>query len=150
MKSFKVTKMKSFKITDLKAFKHLVVTEIIPLVKPKTLFLLSGELGAGKTELIKIVAEHFQMKDVQSPTFAFHHRYRAKDLNLHHVDLYRLKSEEDLESTGFWDLFENVEDVLFVEWSNLIQADAWPWGWKQVKIEIKKLAENSRKVNLNI
>ncbi len=141
--------MKTFKITDLKAFHQMVRTEIIPLVKPKTLFLLSGELGTGKTELIKTVAEHFQMKDVQSPTFAFHHRYQAKHLNLHHVDLYRLKSEEDLESIGFWDLFENVDDVLFVEWSNLIQSDAWPWGWKQVKIEIKKLAENSREVNLD-
>ncbi len=141
--------MKSFKVADLKAFQAMVIAEIIPLVKPKTLFLLSGELGAGKTELIKAVAAHFQMKDVQSPTFAFHHRYQSAKLNLHHVDLYRLKSEEDLESTGFWDLFENEEDVLFVEWSNLVQADAWPWGWKQIKIEIKKIDQNAREVALD-
>ncbi len=141
--------MKTLKIADLKAFQQMVHAEIIPLVKPKTLFLLTGDLGTGKTELIKTVAAHFQMKDVQSPTFAFHHRYRSADLDLHHVDLYRLKSEEDLESTGFWDLFENENDVLFVEWSNLVQPEAWPWGWKQIKIEIKKIDQNAREINLD-
>ncbi len=140
--------MKTFKIADLESFQAMIHRQIIPLVKPKTLFLLSGELGVGKTELIKTVAAHFQMQDVQSPTFAFHHRYQSVKFNLHHVDLYRLKSEEDLESTGFWDLFENEQDVLFVEWSDLIQADAWPWGWKQVKIKIKKIDQNAREIEI--
>ena len=140
--------MKIIKVQDLKEFHLFVQKEIIPLVQPQTLFLLSGELGSGKTELIKTVAENYKMQDVQSPTFAFHHAYKNQNLTLHHVDLYRLKGEEDLESTGFWDLFENEEDVLFVEWSNLIQADAWPWGWKKVLVEIKKLNQSEREILL--
>ncbi len=122
----------------------------MPLVKPKTLFLLSGELGSGKTELVKAVAHFFKMKDVQSPTFAFHHVYQNEKIILHHVDLYRLKSEEDLDSTGFWDLFENENDSLFVEWSNLIVPEAWPWGWKKIHIEIKKQELDSREVSVKI
>ena len=139
----------TIQVQDLKEFHDFVAGEIFPLVKPGTLFLLSGELGAGKTELIKTVAEHFKMSDVQSPTFSFHNVYHnSSSLVLHHVDLYRLNSEEDLESTGFWDLFENENDVMFVEWSNLIHDDAWPWGWKRVDIDIKKLDGNSREINL--
>ena len=138
--------MTTIQIPNLKAFHDFVNGEIIPLVKPGTLFLLSGELGAGKTEMIKTVAAHFKMSDVQSPTFAFHNVYKGHSLVLHHVDLYRLNSEEDLESTGFWDLFENENDVMFVEWSNLIHDDAWPWGWKRVDIDIKKLDDNKREI----
>ena len=140
--------MKAVEVKDLNAFHDFVKNEVIPLVTPGTLFLLSGELGAGKTELIKTVAEHFKMDDVQSPTFAFHNAYRNNSLVIHHVDLYRLNSEEDLESTGFWDLFENENDVMFVEWSNLIHDDAWPWGWKRVDIEIKKIDDQRREITM--
>ncbi len=143
--------MKTFKAKDLKSFHNFVKSEVVPLVKPKTLFLLSGDLGAGKTELVKTVAEAFKSQAVQSPTFAFHHLYQIQKMNLHHVDLYRLKSEEDLESIGFWDLFENQEDVIFVEWSNLINDQAWPWGWDKIKIEILKSdANQTRDILLSI
>jgi tRNA threonylcarbamoyladenosine biosynthesis protein TsaE len=88
------------------------------------------------------------MKDVQSPTFAFHNVYDNSSLKMHHVDLYRLDSEEDLESTGFWDLFENEDDVMFVEWSNLIHDEAWPCGWKRIDIEIKKLDSGAREITI--
>jgi tRNA threonylcarbamoyladenosine biosynthesis protein TsaE len=142
--------VKKFEIFDLKSFRNFVKSEIVPLIKPQTLFLLSGEMGVGKTELVKTVAAHFGMQDVQSPTFAFHHIYQSEKIKLHHVDLFRLKNEEDLDSTGFWDLFENENDTLFVEWSNLLLADAWPWSWSQIQVEIKKLEGEKREVSLKI
>lgn len=132
--------MKKVEVKNLKEFRQFVTDEVIPLIKPQTLFLLIGDLGAGKTELVKVVADFFKMQNVQSPTFAFHQAYENSSIKIHHVDLYRLQNEEDLESTGFWDLFENENDVIFVEWANLVLADAWPWDWKQVHIEIKKAA----------
>lgn len=140
--------MTTFVVEDLRSFHDFIASDIIPLVQPNTLFLLSGELGAGKTELIKTVAEYFEMKDVQSPTFSFHNAYQNSSLIIHHIDLYRVNSEEDLESTGFWDLFENESDVIFVEWANLIHDDAWPWGWKRVDIDLKKLEGTKREISL--
>jgi tRNA threonylcarbamoyladenosine biosynthesis protein TsaE len=138
--------MKKFEVASLGEFHKLVETEITPLIAPRTLFLLTGIVGAGKTELIKTIAKKFNMQDVQSPTFAFHHQYQSDRLTLHHVDLYRLQSEEDLESTGFWDLFEHENDTIFIEWANMILTDAWPWGWKQIQIEIHKISAESRQV----
>ena len=144
--------MRVIEVQSLQGFHDFVRREILPLVQPQTLFLLTGEVGAGKTELIKTVAQHFNLKDVQSPTFAFHNEYQSQNpeggLTLHHVDLYRVKSEEDLESTGFWDLFEKENDVIFVEWSNLVMADAWPWNWRQIHIEIDKLGQTARRITL--
>ena len=138
--------MKKFEIKDLADFKFFVQQEILPLLKAQTVFLLSGEVGAGKTELVKTIAEILKLEDVQSPTFAFHNSYQGEKITLHHVDLYRLQDEDDLESTGFWDLFENENDTIFVEWSNLILDHSWPWGWSQYFIEIKKTGEDSREI----
>lgn len=138
--------MKTFEIQNLEEFHSWVRDQILPLMQPQTLVLLEGEVGAGKTELVKTLCQLLGLKDVQSPTFAFHNLYSSPNLNLHHVDLYRLKNEEDLESTGFWDLFQNENDVILVEWSNMIQKDAWPWGWKKVFIQIEKQSGSKRKI----
>lgn len=127
-------------VQNLSEFKDFIHLEVLPAIQPRTLFLLEGEVGAGKTELVKIVCAALGLRDVQSPTFAFHQTYTSEKQTLHHVDLYRLKSEEDLESTGFWDLFEDEGSTLFIEWSNLIQSEAWPWGWKIVRLQIQKIA----------
>lgn len=133
-------------VKNLSELKSFVAGKILPLIKPQSLFLLSGDLGAGKTELVKTVAELLNVTGVQSPTFSFHNAYESEKITLHHVDLYRLQDEADLESTGFWDLFEKENDVIFVEWSNLIMDDSWPWGWNQYFIEIKKTGEGSREI----
>jgi tRNA threonylcarbamoyladenosine biosynthesis protein TsaE len=129
-------------LENLNQFKNFVANQILPQVKPRTLFLLEGEVGAGKTELVKTICELLNLKDVQSPTFSFHHTYANTTLKLQHVDLYRLKSEEDLESIGFWDLFEDEKSTLLVEWSNLIHTENWPWNWKLIKVQIIKIDSN--------
>ncbi len=131
-------------------FQDFVCKEILPKVKPQTLFLLEGEVGAGKTELVKALCDFLKLKDVQSPTFAFHQAYESGETRLHHVDLYRVKNEEDLESIGFWDLFEDESSCILVEWSNLIQDEAWPWNWKPVRIKIRKVPSNpsAREIDL--
>ncbi len=149
MKATKKPSVQNFEIANLEEFHSFVRNEILPKVKHHTLFLLTGEMGAGKTELIKTLAGLLQMQDAQSPTFAFHHCYKGPhSLSLHHVDLYRLKGEDDLESTGFWDLFEDEDAAIFVEWANLVQGEAWPWGWHPLHIHIEKTGEISRKITL--
>jgi len=133
---------------SLVEFKSWVRRRVSPLVGPRVLFLLEGEVGAGKTELVKTLCEALNLLEVQSPTFAFHHCYSGPQIRLHHVDLYRARSEEDLESTGFWDLFQNEEDTILVEWADRLQGDVWPWNWMVHRIQIEKLAGEERRVSL--
>ena len=78
---------------------------------------LSGPLGAGKTVLVKGMAEGLGMADtVTSPTFTFVNEYHGGGRRLTHVDLYRIESYEDLESIGWSDVVLEA-DVLAVEWA---------------------------------
>lgn len=101
------------------------------------LVLLEGDLGAGKTQITKWIVQALGGQDpVTSPTFGIHHRYQTPAGFVDHVDLYRLESAEDLESTGFWDLF-NSSDFILVEWAQRLPEEAWPPHWQKVFLDIK-------------
>jgi tRNA threonylcarbamoyladenosine biosynthesis protein TsaE len=87
------------------------------LVPPK-LVLLRGELGAGKTTLVKGIAEGFaaaKQEDVTSPTFTLIHEYRGPKATVFHIDLYRVDTPRQLETLGIDDLF-GPDAVILVEW----------------------------------
>lgn len=78
---------------------------------------LRGPLGAGKTVVVKGMAEGLGMADtVTSPTFTFVNEYHGAGRRLTHADLYRIESYEDLESIGWSDVVLEA-DVLAVEWA---------------------------------
>ena len=78
---------------------------------------LSGPLGAGKTVVVKGMADGLGMADtVTSPTFTFVNEYHGGGRRLTHADLYRIESYEDLESIGWSDVVLEA-DVLAVEWA---------------------------------
>lgn len=79
---------------------------------------LSGELGAGKTQLARGIAEGAGVDpgDVSSPTFSIVQSYPGTHVTLHHSDFYRLKGEDELFATGFYDL----EGAFLVEWIDLV------------------------------
>src|ERR1700758_1973728 len=85
---------------------------------PPKLVLLRGELGTGKTTLVKGIAEAFQAasaEEVTSPTFSLVHEYRGPSANLYHIDLYRVDTQRDLETLGLDDLFAQ-NSVVLIEW----------------------------------
>jgi len=97
------------------------------LLKSDQIILLSGELGAGKTKLVKGVAEGLGIKDeVNSPTFTLIHEYQGR-IPLFHMDLYRLKEEEELYDIGFEEYLER-DGAVIIEWPelalNLMPSDA--------------------------
>ncbi len=102
-----------------------------------------GGLGAGKTTFTRGLAIGMGLGDnVTSPTFALVNEYRGEDMTLYHFDMYRINSEEDLESTGFYDYdFEN--NVAAVEWSENI-ADFLPKS--TIYITIERLSELEREI----
>ena len=80
---------------------------------------LHGDLGAGKTQLMQWMAPVWGISStVDSPTFSLVQTYPTRDENLHihHLDLYRLEEEEELETIGFEDLFYPVQAITFNEW----------------------------------
>jgi len=96
------------------AFGRKLATELTPPL----IILLRGELGAGKTTLVKGIAEGFEAaraEDVTSPTFTLIHEYRGPRATLYHIDLYRIDTPRALETLGLDDLFA-PNCILLVEW----------------------------------
>src|SRR5216684_1494204 len=91
---------------------------LAPLLMPPKLVLLRGDLGAGKTTLVKGIAAAFEAaaeEDVTSPTFTLVHEYRGPRANLYHIDLYRVDTARELETLGLDDL-RSDSSILLIEW----------------------------------
>lgn len=96
--------------------------KLVELLKPPQLLLLSGELGTGKTTLVKGIAQALdaaEPDEVTSPTFTLIHEFdgtrKGKPVKLYHLDVYRLESERQLETLGLDDLL-TPDALVVVEW----------------------------------
>lgn len=84
---------------------------------------LFGDLGAGKTEFAKGICEHFRVSDiVSSPTYTIMNQYDGElpdgqPLQIYHIDLYRIKTNEELENVGFDDCMYAHNSIKLVEWA---------------------------------
>jgi tRNA threonylcarbamoyladenosine biosynthesis protein TsaE len=117
-------------------------------LKPPKLVLLRGDLGAGKTTLVKGIAAAFDAaaeEDVTSPTFTLVHEYRGPRANLYHIDLYRIDTPRELETLGLEDL-RSENSVLLIEWGEKfprLQRD------RDVEISLEREGENGRRIKIN-
>ena len=75
-------------------------------IKQGTILLLHGELGSGKTQFVRFLADHLKVQDVvSSPTFLILNVYESnKNLKIYHFDFYRVKNVEELEQIGFFEI----------------------------------------------
>lgn len=138
-----------FAIKNLNELKTFVKNQIIPKLTGKDVLMISGEMGIGKTQFVKYLAEELGCDETASPTFAIHHFYNTTKGLLHHLDLYRIENDEDLESTGFWDLFLNSKGIIAIEWAEKINSNDIPKLWNLIEIKMEKDSENMRTINLN-
>jgi tRNA threonylcarbamoyladenosine biosynthesis protein TsaE len=121
--------------------------ELAAMLTPPKLVLLRGELGAGKTTLIKGIAEGFQaasQEDVTSPTFTLIHEYLGPRANLYHIDLYRVDTPRELETLGLDDLVAE-NSVLLIEWGEKFVRFQRE---RDVEIELERLGETKRKIRV--
>lgn len=86
------------------------------LLREGDVLVLTGDLGAGKTQLTKGIAAGMGVTaDVTSPTFTIEMVYRGREMDLDHFDLYRLDRAEQLEDTGLFDVL-GADGVCVIEW----------------------------------
>jgi tRNA threonylcarbamoyladenosine biosynthesis protein TsaE len=98
------------------------------LLKPPQLLLLRGDLGTGKTTLVKGIAQALdaaEPDEVTSPTFTLLHEYdgtlNGKPVKLYHIDVYRLEGERQLETLGLDELL-TPDALVFVEWGDKFKS----------------------------
>ena len=123
---------------------HNFAKKITPLLKYKLVF-LEGELGSGKTTLIKQFCKELGFKNqVTSPTFPLLNIYKNNEKNIYHADLYRLKNIDEINELGFYELMES-NNWFFVEWPELLYSVI---DFPYTKIKIKNVDDISRIVTL--
>jgi len=112
---------------------------------PPKIVLLRGDLGAGKTTLVKGIAEGFHAasaEDVTSPTFTLVHEYRGPGVNVYHIDLYRVDTPRQLETLGLDDLITE-NSVLLIEWGEKFARFVHE---RDVEIALERVGENERRI----
>ena len=116
-------------------------------LSPPLLVLLRGDLGAGKTTLVKGIAEGFQAAcadDVTSPTFTLVHEYRGPHVTLYHIDLYRIDTQNQLATLALDDLAAE-NSILLIEWGEKfpqLQRD------RDLEITLERAGETSRNIQV--
>ena len=117
------------------------------LLAPPKLVLLRGDLGAGKTTLVKGIAAAFEAaeeEDVTSPTFTLVHEYRGPRANLYHIDLYRIDTQRELETLGLDDL-RAENSILLIEWGEKFSRFARE---RDVEISLERVGELGRRIRI--
>lgn len=112
------------------------------------LIVLRGDLGAGKTTLVKGIAEGFRAgleENVTSPTFNLVHEYRGPKVTIFHIDLYRIDTERELMTLGVDDLRSEPGAILLVEWGEKF-AGIQSQSDGEIMIEI--LGDTQRRMSL--
>ena len=113
------------------------------LLKAGDMIAYKGGLGAGKTTFTRGIANGLELGDcVSSPTFALVNEYRGKNITLYHFDMYRIQTEDGLETTGFFD-YPFEDNIAVIEWSENI-AEFLPENI--IYITINTIGENDREI----
>jgi tRNA threonylcarbamoyladenosine biosynthesis protein TsaE len=117
-------------------------------LKPGYMVVLRGDLGAGKTTLVKGIAEGFQAAEadrVTSPTFTLIHEYRGSEVTLYHIDLYRVDTPRELDTLALDDL-RDANSILLIEWGEKFERFVRE---RDVEIAIEHKGGDQRVVFLN-
>ncbi|HEY4905189.1 MAG TPA: tRNA (adenosine(37)-N6)-threonylcarbamoyltransferase complex ATPase subunit type 1 TsaE [Candidatus Sulfotelmatobacter sp.] len=119
------------------------------LLAPPKLVLLRGDLGAGKTTLVKGIAAALDAaaeEDVTSPTFTLIHEYRGPRATLFHIDLYRIDTQRELDTLALDDLRMD-NSVLLIEWGEKFPRFVRE---RDVEIALERTGESERRIRVAV
>ena len=123
--------------------------ELAKQLAPPKLVLLRGDLGAGKTTMVKGIAAAFdaaEQEDVTSPTFTLIHEYRGPKVSVYHIDLYRIETERELATLGIDELLRDDRNVVLIEWGEKFPRFVRE---RDVEVAIERLGENNRRIEVS-
>lgn len=121
-----------------------VAQNIIKYSSLKT-YLFFGEMGVGKTTLIKALVRQLGSNDrVSSPTYSLVNEYLAGNKPIYHFDFYRINSIEEVYDMGFEDYLDQDAHII-IEWPELIE-DLWPE--KFVKLNLRLVDNDKRQIEM--
>lgn len=124
----------------------LIAQQILAYASDERIFLFYGEMGAGKTTLIKALCEQLGVEgSVTSPTFSIVNEYTGKTGRVYHFDFYRLKTQTEALDMGYEEYFYSG-DYCFIEWPEKI-PDLLPESY--ISISIDEQLDRSRKITLD-
>jgi tRNA threonylcarbamoyladenosine biosynthesis protein TsaE len=122
-----------------------IAAEIISFAKDSRIFLFYGEMGAGKTTLIKAICEFLGVTEpATSPTFSIVNEYDGRNDKIFHFDFYRLKNETEALDMGYEEYFYSSA-YCFIEWPEKI-PNLLPEHYISIRIEVT--GENSRQITV--
>ena len=124
---------------------HVVSDHIKDLVNNYTIFLFEGDMGSGKTTLIKQIVKDIGISEnVKSPTFSLVNEYIKNDLIIFHFDLYRINKENELDSIGFYEYLDSGK-LCFIEWPDIAIQNIYK---DYVLIKISVTSDSEREIEI--
>lgn len=136
-------------LEDTKNLGQEIAKEILKR-KDKSAFIvfLNGDLGTGKTTLVKEIIFALGIKEkVKSPTFTIIEPYELNNKNIYHIDLYRINDPSELEIIGLREYLNESEAIIFIEWPEK------SFGFLKkfdLKISLKHSSEKERKCKIEL
>lgn len=108
---------------------------------------LFGDLGSGKTIFTKGIAQALGIDkfSIKSPTYTYVREYKARDINLYHIDLYRLEEIDELLWHQIEEILHNKKNIIIVEWADRLK-EYLPEN--RIDIYFEYLDQNSRKIEI--
>jgi tRNA threonylcarbamoyladenosine biosynthesis protein TsaE len=125
-----------------------VSLKIITNIKKEDCILLFGEIGVGKTTLIRALINNLQKQnkevvtEVLSPTFNIIYEYEIGEFKIMHYDLYRLKTEKEIQQLGVFE--QSIDNIKVIEWGEIIKDK--PEDRLEIYMSYEK-EKNMRKIN---
>ncbi|HKG06037.1 MAG TPA: tRNA (adenosine(37)-N6)-threonylcarbamoyltransferase complex ATPase subunit type 1 TsaE [Pedobacter sp.] len=124
-------------LADLEA----AAQELLAYAGGEKIFIFEGEMGAGKTTLIKALGKALGITEtISSPTFSIVNEYLAGTKTMYHFDFYRIKNLQEAYDIGYEEYFYSG-NICFIEWPERIQELLPP---AYIKVEISATGENDR------
>jgi len=121
-----------------------VAQQLLAYTQDRKIMTFVGEIGAGKTTFIQQICQQLGVEEaVTSPTFSIVNEYtNSQENTIFHIDLYRLKSEEEALNIGIEEYLDRA-DYCFIEWpqiiENLLPEDV-------LRISIETMEDSKRKI----
>ena len=134
-----------YKIKEIKELEK-VASKILSLCTKHNIFLFTGDMGSGKTTLIKEITKKIGINNACSPTYSIINNYLGSNkLEVFHIDCYRIEDENEAENIGLIEIL-NQDSLCFVEWPEKIH-NFLPNKCVKIKIELEN---DFRKIIISI